>query len=33
MEGYLSSGHPNDPKFKLKGWFNPDGTIRIELVK
>ena len=33
MEGYLSSGHPNDPKFKLKGWFNEDGTIRIELVK
>ncbi len=33
MEGYLTSGHPNDPKFKLKGWFNEDGTIRIELVK
>jgi hypothetical protein len=33
MEGYLSSGHPNDPRFKLKGWFNEDGTIRIELVK
>ena len=33
MEGYLSSGHPNDPMFKLKGWFNEDGSIRIELVK
>ncbi len=33
MEGYLSSGHPNDPRFKLKGWFNEDGSIRIELVK
>lgn len=33
LHGYLSSGHPKDPKFKLKGWFNEDGTIRIELVK
>ena len=33
LDGYLTSGHPNDPKFKLKGWFNEDGTIRIELVK
>ena len=33
MEGYLSSGHPNDPRFKLKGWFNEDGSVRIELVK
>lgn len=33
VAGYLSSGHPNDPMFKLKGWFNEDGTIRIELVK
>ena len=33
LRGYLSSGHPNDPMFKLKGWFNEDGTIRIELVK
>ena len=31
--GYLSSGHPSDPKFKIKGWFNEDGTIRLELVK
>jgi hypothetical protein len=33
LEGYLASGHPNDPKFKLKGWINEDGSIRIELVK
>lgn len=33
LSGYLSSGHPHDPMFKLKGWFNEDGTIRIELVK
>ena len=33
LSGYLTSGHPNDPKFRLKGWFNEDGTIRIELVK
>jgi hypothetical protein len=33
LEGYLSSGHPNDPKFKLKGWINEDGSVRIELVK
>jgi len=31
--GYLSSGHPSDPHFTLKGWFNEDGQIRIELVK
>jgi hypothetical protein len=33
MSGYLTSGHPNDPTFRLKGWFNVDGTIRLELVK
>ncbi len=33
VTGYLSSGHPSDPKFKIKGWFNEDGTIRLELVK
>lgn len=33
LEGYLASGHPNDPHFKLKGWINEDGSIRIELVK
>jgi hypothetical protein len=33
LTGYLTSGHPNDPHFKLKGWINEDGSIRIELVK
>ena len=33
MSGYLQSGHPKDPFFRIKGWFNEDGTIRIELVK
>lgn len=33
VEGYLSSGHPNDPMFRIKGWFNDDGVLRIELVK
>lgn len=33
VSGYLSSGHPNDPVFKIKGWFNDDGVLRIELVK
>ena len=33
VTGYLSSGHPSDPHFALKGWFNEDGQIRIELVK
>jgi len=33
LTGYLTSGHPNDPHFKLKGWFNEDGSVRIELVK
>lgn len=32
MVGYLKSGHPKDPSFKLKGWINEDGTIRLELV-
>ena len=33
LTGYLASGHPKDPFFKLKGWFNEDGSVRIELVK
>jgi hypothetical protein len=33
VQGYLSSGHPNDPVFRIKGWFNDDGVLRIELVK
>lgn len=33
FDGYLQSGHPKDPYFRIKGWINDDGTIRIELVK
>ena len=32
MVGYLTSANDNDSKYKLKGWFNEDGTFRIELV-
>lgn len=32
MMGYLTSGHPKDPMFQLKGWINEDGSIRLELV-
>ena len=32
MTGYLTSANDNDNKYKLKGWFNEDGTFRIELV-
>ena len=32
MVGYITSGHENDPKIRVKGWFNKDGNIRIELV-
>ena len=32
MTGYLTSANDNDSKYKLKGWFNEDGTFRIELV-
>ena len=32
MVGYLTSASDNDKKYKLKGWFNEDGTFRIELV-
>ena len=33
VTGYLASGHPDDPTFRIKGWFNEDGQLRIELVK
>lgn len=33
LTGYLASGHPDDPTFRIKGWFNEDGQLRIELVK
>jgi len=32
MTGYLQSASDNDKQYKLKGWFNEDGTFRIELV-
>jgi hypothetical protein len=32
LTGYLESGNQIDSKYKIKGWFNEDGTIRIELV-
>ena len=32
MVGYLTSASDIDKKYKLKGWFNEDGTFRIELV-
>lgn len=32
VQGYLVSASEKDPKYRIKGWFNEDGTIRIELV-
>ena len=32
MVGYLTSANDSDNRYKLKGWFNEDGTFRIELV-
>jgi hypothetical protein len=32
FDGYLRSASDVDKQYKLKGWFNEDGTIRIELV-
>jgi hypothetical protein len=33
INGYLESASDADRnKYRLKGWFNEDGTIRIELV-
>jgi hypothetical protein len=32
LVGYLESGNSIDKRYKIKGWFNEDGTIRIELV-
>ena len=33
ISGYLQSASDADKsKYRLKGWFNEDGTIRIELV-
>jgi hypothetical protein len=34
LSGYLESASNADKKpYRIKGWFNPDGSIRIELVK
>jgi hypothetical protein len=32
LKGYLESGNEVDKRYRIKGWFNEDGTIRIELV-
>jgi hypothetical protein len=32
ITGYLTSAHNNDKEYKLKGWFNEDGTIRLLIV-
>ncbi len=33
FSGYLRSASESDKQYQLKGWFNEDGTIRLELVK
>jgi hypothetical protein len=34
LQGYLESASNADKKpYRIKGWFNEDGSIRIELVK
>jgi len=34
LVGYLESASSADGRpYKLKGWFNEDGTVRLELVK
>jgi hypothetical protein len=32
VTGYLTSVHEKDKEYKLKGWFNEDGTIRLVIV-
>ena len=32
FDGYLRSASEVDRQYRLKGWFNEDGTIRLELV-
>jgi hypothetical protein len=32
FSGYLRSASESDKQYQLKGWFNEDGTIRLELV-
>ena len=33
ITGYLRSASSADKDYRIKGWFNEDGTIRLELVK
>jgi len=33
FSGYLRSASSVDKEYRLKGWFNGDGSIRLELVK
>ena len=33
LMGYLQSANDADPRYRLRGWFNEDGTLRIEIVK
>lgn len=33
LNGYLQSASDADKhRYRIRGWFNPDGTVRIELV-
>lgn len=32
VTGYVTSAHDKDKPYKLKGWFNEDGVLRIEIV-
>ena len=32
ITGYLTSASEKDKEYKLKGWFNEDGTIRLLIV-
>jgi hypothetical protein len=34
IEGYLESASDADNRpYRLKGWFNEDGSVRIEIVQ
>jgi hypothetical protein len=32
LTGYLRSASEVDKQYRIKGWFNEDGTIRLELI-
>jgi hypothetical protein len=32
VTGYLTSVHSGDKGYRLKGWFNEDGVLRLEIV-